>query len=64
MDKFRLNNERWRVGRKLGRTIYAQHGSEPDDNDTLLGMMDDADVSDHICLAHNLLLKSLGIIDG
>jgi hypothetical protein len=29
-----------RLGRKLGRTIYVQHGDEPSDEDILVGMMD------------------------
>lgn len=31
---------KWRVGRKLGRTIYLQQGEEPSDNDRFLGIMD------------------------
>lgn len=31
---------RWRVGRKVGRTIYQQTGPEPDDTDPLIGVMD------------------------
>lgn len=31
---------RWRVGRKVGRTIYAQQGSEPSNDDPLIGVMD------------------------
>jgi hypothetical protein len=30
----------WRVGRKLGRTIYIQEGPEPSDLDLVIGMMD------------------------
>lgn len=30
----------WRTGRKVGRTIYAQIGPEPSDDDPLIGMMD------------------------
>lgn len=30
----------WRVGRKVGRTIYQQVGSEPSDDDVLIGRMD------------------------
>ncbi len=30
----------WRVGRKVGRTIYAQVGPEPSDDDVLIGVMD------------------------
>lgn len=31
---------RWRVGRKIGRTIYLQLGDEPTDGDPLIGLMD------------------------
>lgn len=30
----------WRTGRKVGRTIYAQLGPEPSDDDPLIGAMD------------------------
>jgi hypothetical protein len=30
----------YRVGRKVGRTIYHQVGPEPSDNDELVGVMD------------------------
>lgn len=30
----------WRVGRKVGRTIYEQYGREPSDADPLIGVMD------------------------
>lgn len=39
------NNYPWRVGRKLGRTIYAQEGDAPSDEDPLLGIMDTADLA-------------------
>jgi hypothetical protein len=32
--------ERFRVGRKVGRTIYRQTGQEPSDVDELVGVMD------------------------
>lgn len=35
-----VNPGKWRVGRKLGRTIYRQLGDEPSDRDQLIGMMD------------------------
>lgn len=31
---------RWRVGRTVGRTIYAQIGDTPSDLDPLIGVMD------------------------
>lgn len=37
--------EKWRVGRKVGRTIYLQLGPEPSDSDTLIGIMDTAQLS-------------------
>jgi hypothetical protein len=30
----------WRVGRKVGRTIYAQLGASASDGDQLIGVMD------------------------
>lgn len=36
---------KWRVGRKVGRTIYLMGGDEPSDNDTLIGVMDDPDLA-------------------
>jgi hypothetical protein len=30
----------WRVGRKVGRTIYRQLGDQPSDDDPLIGVMD------------------------
>ena len=35
-----VNGYQWRVGRKLGRTIYAQVGDGPSDEDTFLGLME------------------------
>lgn len=37
--------ERWRTGRKVGRTIYMQTGPEPSDEDILIGMMDTASLA-------------------
>lgn len=48
----------WRVGRKIGRTIYAQvHGEEPSDDDVLLGMMDTEWLAKEVVEAHNKVLK-------
>lgn len=49
---------RWRVGRKLRRTLYAQLGPESSDDDPLLGLVDDEDVAVHICAVHNASLPS------
>jgi hypothetical protein len=35
-----VTGQRWRTGRKVGRTIYAQLGPEPSDDDPLIGVMD------------------------
>jgi hypothetical protein len=37
--------KRYRVGRKLGRTIYLQVSGEAGEDDVLLGMLDDAEVA-------------------
>jgi hypothetical protein len=43
----------WRVGRHLGRTIYAQVGEEPSDADELLGMMDTVELAERVVQDHN-----------
>lgn len=35
----------WRTGRKVGRTIYEQVGTEPSDADQLIGVMDTPDLA-------------------
>lgn len=36
-----MTQQRYRVGRHLGRTIYLQHGDDPNrDHDELIGIMD------------------------
>jgi hypothetical protein len=42
------NNYPWRVGRKLGRTIYAQVGYEPSDDDELLGLMETNEIAEMV----------------
>lgn len=37
---------RWRTGRKVGRTIYAQLGDEPSDADALIGVMDTRELAE------------------
>jgi hypothetical protein len=51
--------QRWRPGRTTGRTIYEQVGDEPSDDDTLIGVMDSADLAAEACEAHNVLLPPL-----
>jgi hypothetical protein len=43
----------WRVGRKVGRTIYAMPEDMPCDTDPLIGVMDTHELADIACLAHN-----------
>lgn len=47
----------WRVGRKVGRTIYAQLGNEPSDNDPLIGVLDTAELADEAVRSHNLAIQ-------
>lgn len=46
-------NYPWRVGRKLGRTIYAQAGPEPSDDDELLGLMETEAIAEEVVRLHN-----------
>lgn len=46
----------WRVGRKVGRTIYAQVADEPDDGDALIGVMDTRELAGAAVAGHNALL--------
>lgn len=46
----------WRVGRKVGRTIYAMTGPEPSDDDPLIGVMDTPELAAEACEAHNYRL--------
>jgi hypothetical protein len=48
-----LNESRWRVGRKVGRTVYVQLGPEPSDDDPLIGMMDTRELAAQVVLDHN-----------
>jgi hypothetical protein len=43
----------WRVGRKVGRTIYEQQGTEPTDTDLLIGVMDTRELAAAAVEAHN-----------
>ncbi len=46
----------WRVGRKVGRTIYAQAGNEPGADDTLIGVLDTKELAKAAVIAHNLTI--------
>jgi hypothetical protein len=50
----------WRTGRKLGRTIYAQLGPEPSDDDPLIGVMDTRTIADEAVECHNRYLTTIG----
>ena len=45
----------WRTGRKVGRTIYAQAGPQPSDDDNLIGVMDTPALAAQACKGHNTL---------
>ena len=49
------NNYPWRVGRKLGRTVYAQEGDVPSDDDPLLGFMESDAIAEQVVEAINHL---------
>jgi hypothetical protein len=43
----------WRVGRSVGRTVYAQIGDEPSKQDVLIGLMDTPELARLVCAAVN-----------
>jgi hypothetical protein len=43
----------WRTGRKVGRTVYAQLGPEPSDDDPLIGLMDTPEMAARVVQDHN-----------
>ncbi len=49
----KLQDLRWRTGRKVGRTIYAQLGSQASDDDVLIGVMDTIALAMGVVAAHN-----------
>jgi len=53
----------WRTGRKLGRTIYAQLGPGPSDNDILIGMMDTKALAEDAVAQHNQILTPEPAVD-
>ena len=46
----------WRVGRSVGRTVYAVTGPEATKTDVLIGLMDSRALAAEVVDAHNLLL--------
>jgi hypothetical protein len=53
-----VDNRRWRTGRSLGRTVYAQHGTGAAKGDELLGLMETTDLADHVVELHNKALTA------
>lgn len=49
----------WRVGRSVGRTIYAATGPEATKTDVLIGIMDTRDLATEAVEAHNRNLGTL-----
>lgn len=47
---------RWRVGRRVGRTLYAQISPSPDDADILIGVLDTTELAKEAAAAHNTML--------
>jgi hypothetical protein len=54
----------WRTGRRKGRHLYAQLGSEPSDDDPELGMMDSPELAAEACEAHNAKILHAAIGEG
>lgn len=48
-----MTTDRWRQGRRVGRTIYAQLGPEPADTDPIIGLMDTPELAAQAVNAHN-----------
>ncbi len=43
----------WRIGRSVGRTIYAVVGEDASKDDVLVGMMDTPALAIEVVMAHN-----------
>lgn len=46
----------WRVGRTLGRTVYARTGGDDYKADTEFGMLDTREIAARACADHNAML--------
>lgn len=53
----------WRVGRKVGRTIYRQISTEPADGDALIGVMDTRWLARQAVTAYNQRFALLVALD-
>lgn len=59
---YKPNPQKWRVGRKVGRTIYRQEGDQPSDSDPLIGMMDTRELAEEVVDAVNRLEDANALI--
>lgn len=50
-------SHKWRVGRKLKRSIYVMLRDEPSDKDIFIGIMDSGSVAARVVKEHNANLK-------
>jgi len=57
MDKHDYSKLLWRVGRKVGRTIYAQIGEKPSDEDPLIGVFDTRVLAKQAVQSHNYIVS-------
>jgi hypothetical protein len=48
-------SETWRVGRKVGRTLYEQIGAEPSDEDQFIGALDSGRLAREAVASRNAL---------
>jgi len=48
-----IDRRLWRTGRSLGRTVYAQAGTEAAKGDELLGLMETRELADYVVELHN-----------
>lgn len=62
-DTTMSDEARWRTGRKVGRTIYAQLGAEPSDDDPLIGVMDTPEIAGRVVEAVNEIEKEVAVSD-
>lgn len=53
---------RWRIGRSVGKNIYAMVGAEPSKADIDIGRMDSECVAANAVLCHNNQLERMGVI--
>jgi len=54
-ERVTVGPDRWRTGRKVGRTLYRQTGETADDRDELIGVMDTPQLADLVVTAVNAL---------